>query len=102
MAGIMLKGEDTENYKAIEQFVNKSKTLFGRINLLSKWKALIMRENFRTLGLTEDVLLSKYLSNRDHLPGKDEAVKGLTKLFYAEEEKEYYKKYAVEVKIIRN
>ena len=46
--------------------------------------------------------LWEYLANQDDLPGKDEALKGWTKLFYAVAEKNYYKKYGVEVKIIWN
>ena len=98
MSGVMLKGEDRQNHEKIELFLKDFKSLSDRITVVEKWRTEIVKRNFKALGLTEDILLSEYLSNRDRLASKDEALKGLVDFLVEEEQK----KYEVKVKIIRN
>lgn len=81
MAGIMVKHEDLQNQEIRTQFCNAIVALFDRMKILYNWKEHIMQGNFRTLGLTEDVLITEYLSTRDLLPSKDEAAKGMFEFF---------------------
>lgn len=84
MAGIIVKGSHLlHNKDALQNWVSAIKALGNRMDVLFNWRTRMMQENFKILGLTDDILLFDYLSARDYLPTKDNAVRGLVEFFIA-------------------
>ncbi len=61
MAGYGLGGCDVPDSETIRAFVSGVNRLFGRMDGLLEWRAIVMRDNLTKLGYKHDVRLADYL-----------------------------------------